>query len=151
MKKAPSFELRDQDNQLKTLNDYSGKWLVLYFYPKDETPGCTLEACQFRDARDDIAKLKNVALVGISKDSVSSHKKFSEKHNLNFTLLSDPDRKAIQDYGCLKSKKMFGKEVLGTLRNTFIIDPNGLIVKEYIDVDPKSHYQQIIQDLSHLM
>ncbi|HEX7368539.1 MAG TPA: peroxiredoxin, partial [Candidatus Saccharimonadales bacterium] len=97
MKQAPNFSLPDQDSKTHSLTDYAGKWLVLYFYPKDDTPGCTAEACAFRDGREDLAKLAEV--VGVSKDSVASHKKFVEKYHLNFTILSDPEHKTIEAYG----------------------------------------------------
>lgn len=148
MKEAKEFSLPDQDGNLHSLTDYRGKWLVLYFYPKDDTPGCTLEACNFRDARADIEQYASV--VGISKDSVTSHKKFSEKYHLNFTLLSDPNHEVIAAYGSWAPKKFMGKEYLGTSRNTFVINPDGKIVKEYIGVDPKEHAGQIIADLETL-
>lgn len=146
--KAPDFTLRDQDNNEHSMADCAGKWLVLYFYPKDDTPGCTTEACSFRDGRDEIAKLAEV--IGISKDSVASHKKFADKYHLNFTLLADPDHEVIEAYGSWKPKKMMGKEFMGTERNTFIIDPSGNIVKEYRGVNPKDHFEQIIADLKTL-
>jgi len=147
-KQAPDFSLPDQDSNIKTLADYAGKWLVLYFYPKDNTPGCTTEACNFRDARDDIAALAEV--VGVSKDSVRSHKKFVDEHHLNFTLLSDPEHKTIEAYDSWKPKKFMGREYIGTERNTFIIDPEGKIAKEYHGVDPATHATQIIADLKEL-
>lgn len=148
MKQAPDFSLQDQDGKTHTLADYKGKWLVLYFYPADDTPGCTAEACNFRDARADIEQL--AAVVGVSKDSVRSHKKFSEKYHLNFTLLSDPDHAVIEAYDSWQPKKFMGREFLGTHRNTFIIDPTGNIVKEYRGVDPKTHAPEIIADLQAL-
>ncbi len=148
MKFASDFKLPDQDGHMHSLSDYSGKWLVLYFYPKDDTPGCTTEACNFRDARADIEMMASV--VGVSKDSVQSHKRFSEKYHLNFTLLSDPDHKVIEAYESWKPKKFMGKEFLGTVRNTFIISPTGQIVKEYLGVDPKNHSTEIIADLKKL-
>lgn len=148
MKEAKEFSLPDQDGNIHSLKDYRGKWLVLYFYPKDDTTGCTLEACNFRDTRADIEKL--AAVVGISKDSVASHKKFSEKYHLNFTLLSDPDHEVIAAYDSWTLKKFMGKEYLGTNRNTFIITPDGKVAKEYIGVDPKEHAEQIIADLKAL-
>lgn len=149
MKQAPDFSLQDQNGDAKTLADYAGKWLVLYFYPKDDTPGCTVEACKFRDERDVIAELGNAEVVGISLDSVKSHKKFIEKHRLNFTLLSDPTHNTIEAYdswqpGILKPG------ALGTQRNTFLINPAGMIAKEYRGVDPAVHALQIIKDLQQL-
>jgi len=150
MKQAPNFSLPDQDGDVKTLVDYSGKWLVLYFYPKDNTPGCTTEACSFRDERDAIADFGNAEVVGVSKDTVKSHKKFIDEHHLNFTLLSDTEHKTIEAYDSWKLKKFMGKEYLGTERNTFIIDPEGNIAKEYRGVNPTDHAVQIIDDLKTL-
>ena len=150
MKQAPDFSLPDQDNALHSLAEYAGKWLVLYFYPKDDTPGCTTEACSFRDEREAIEDLGNAKVVGISKDSVASHKKFMDKYGLNFTLLSDPEHATIEAYGSWKPKKFMGREYIGTERNTFIINPEGAIVKEYLGVDPKTHAAQIIADLQAL-
>ena len=147
---APDFSLQDQDDNTKTLKSYAGKWLVLYFYPKDDTSGCTTEACNFRDERDAIAEFGNATVVGISKDSVRSHKKFVEKNQLNFTLLSDPTHATIEAYDSWKPKKFMGREYLGTERNTFIITPDGKIAKSYIGVDPKTHAAQIITDLQEL-
>ncbi|HUB93449.1 MAG TPA: peroxiredoxin [Verrucomicrobiae bacterium] len=150
MKSAPDFSLPDQDGTLKTLKDYTGRWLVLYFYPKDNTPGCTTEACNFRDERDAIAEFGNAEVVGISKDSVASHKKFIEDHHLNFTLLSDVNHETIEAYDSWKLKKFAGHEYLGTERNTFIISPEGNVAKEYHGVNPKKHAAQIIADLQEL-
>lgn len=150
MQKAPDFTLQDQDGATHSLHDYAGKWLVLYFYPKDDTPGCTTEACSFRDARSAIAELGNATVVGISKDSVASHKKFASKHELDFTLLSDPTHATIEAYDSWQPKKFMGREFIGTHRNTFIISPDGLIAKEYKGVDPKTHVAQILHDLHEL-
>ncbi len=145
MKDAPNLNLPDQDGKVHSLSDYRDHWLVLYFYPKDDTPGCTTEACNFRDAREDIEQL--AAVVGVSTDSIQSHKKFSDKYHLNFTLLSDVDHTVTAAYDSWKPKKFMGKEFLGTNRNTFLINPEGRIVKEYLGVDPKTHAEQIINDL----
>lgn len=150
MEQAPDFSLPDQDGNTKTLSDYAGTWLVLYFYPKDDTPGCTTEACSFRDERDAIAAFGNAEVVGVSKDSVKSHKKFVDEHHLNFTLLSDTEHKVIEAYDSWKPKKFMGREYLGTERNTFLIDPEGNIAKAYRGVDPKTHAAQIIADLQTL-
>ena len=150
MKPAPDFALPDQDGTIHSLADYAGNWLVLYFYPKDDTPGCTTEACSFRDEREVIAELGNAEVVGVSKDSVKSHKKFTDKYGLIFTLLSDPEHHTIEAYGSWKPKKFMGREYIGTMRNTFIITPDGKIAKEYIGVDPKTHAAQIIADLKAL-
>lgn len=150
IKPAPDFFLPDQDGVLRSLQDYAGKWLVLYFYPKDNTSGCTTEACSFRDERDAISEFGEATIVGISQDSVTSHQKFIEKHHLNFTLLSDTEHETIQAYDSWKKKKMMGHEYMGIERNTFIINPSGMIVKQYKKVDPKLHAAQIIADLKKL-
>jgi peroxiredoxin Q/BCP len=143
---APKFSLKDDEGTVHTLSDYKGKWLVLYFYPKDDTPGCTIEACSLRDSRDDIAEL-GAEVVGISSDDATSHEKFKAKHTLNFTLLSDPEKKAMDAYGAW-GKKMFGKE--GILRKTFIINPNGTVVKVYGRVTPLGHGEQVVEELKRL-
>ncbi|HSW74826.1 MAG TPA: thioredoxin-dependent thiol peroxidase [Candidatus Saccharimonadales bacterium] len=148
--KAPDFNLLDQYGKSHTLTEYIGKWIVIYFYPKDDTPGCTTEACNFRDAREAIADLGNAVVIGISKDSVTSHKKFAEKHNLNFTILSDPTHETIQAYGAWGPRKFMGREFLGTHRNTYIINPTGEIVRSYEGVSPTTHAAQIIRDLQEL-
>lgn len=150
MKPAPSFALYDQDGELVRLSEYAGKWLVLYFYPKDDTPGCTTEACSFRDERESIAKLGNAEVVGISKDSVRSHKKFADKYKLNFKILSDDSLNTIKAYNAWGERSMYGKVYTGIIRSTFIIDPNGNIVKHYPNVNPKKHAIEIIKDLQEL-
>lgn len=124
--------------------------MVLYFYPKDDTPGCTLEACNFRDERESIARLGNAEVIGVSKDSVASHKKFADKYGLGFTLLSDESTEMIQAYGAWQEKSMFGKRYMGIQRMTVIIDPEGDIVKEYPKADPRKHAAEIIRDLQSL-
>lgn len=143
---APDFTLEDEAGSSRSLSEYKGKWIVLYFYPKDDTPGCTVEACSLRDARDDIAGL-GAEVIGISRDDVASHGIFKTKHSLNFTLLSDPDKKVIEAYGAW-GKKMFGNE--GILRRTFIINPKGIVVKVYGRVTPLGHGEQIIAELKRL-
>lgn len=143
---APDFTLANEAGKLCSLTDYKGKWVVLYFYPKDDTPGCTTEACSLRDARDDIAAL-GAEIIGVSADDANSHDKFKAKHSLNFTLLSDPDKKVIEAYGAW-GKKMFGQE--GILRRTFIINPKGIVVKVYGRVTPLGHGEQIIGQLELL-
>jgi peroxiredoxin Q/BCP len=140
---APDFTLSDAEGKSRSLKDYKGQWLVLYFYPKDDTPGCTTEACSLRDARDDIADL-GASVVGVSMDDAASHEKFKAKHSLNFTLLSDPEKKVINAYGAW-GKKMFGNE--GILRRTFIINPKGIVVKEYGRVTPLGHGEQVVAEL----
>jgi peroxiredoxin Q/BCP len=143
--KAPAFTLNDSDGNTVSLEDLSGKWIVLYFYPKDDTPGCTVEACSLRDARDDIAAL-GAEVIGVSKDEPSSHDKFKAKYSLNFTLLSDPEGKTIEAYGAW-GKKMFGKE--GILRKTFLIDPASQVVKVWGRVTPLGHGEQVIEALKN--
>lgn len=150
MTKAPEFSLPDQNGNLKTLTDFSGQWLVLYFYPKDDTPGCTTEACSFRDAEDVIAQYGNAVVVGVSKDSVKSHKKFAVKHKLAFTLLSDGSGEMIERYGAWQLKKFMGREYMGIQRMTLIINPSGEIAKTYDKVSPKMHAAEIIKDLQLL-
>ena len=144
--KAPDFALNDGKGKLHTLNEYKGKWVVLYFYPKDDTPGCTTEACSLRDARDTLAEM-GAEIIGISKDEPNSHEKFKEKYALNFTLLTDADATTITTYGAW-GKKMFGKE--GILRKTFIINPKGEVVKVYGRVTPLGHGDAVIKDLKAL-
>lgn len=150
MKQAPAFTLQDQNGDNHSLSDYRGKWVVLYFYPKDDTPGCTTEACSFRDARDAIAEFGNAVVLGVSKDNVQSHKKFADKHTLNFTLLSDPQNEVIDAYGAWQQKSMFGKKYMGIQRMTVLIDPDGNIAKEYPKVNPAKHAAEIIADLQKL-
>lgn len=143
---APDFSLNDDQGSTHTLAEYAGKWVVLYFYPKDDTPGCTVEACSLRDVRDDLAAM-GAEIIGISGDEASSHEKFKAKHSLNFTLLSDPEKVVIAAYGAW-GPKMFGKE--GIQRKTFIIDPKGQVVKVYGRVTPMGHGDAVIEDLKTL-
>lgn len=143
---APDFSLPDETGKIHQLSDFRDAWLVLYFYPKDETPGCTTEACSLRDARDTLAEM-GASIVGISMDPAASHEKFKARHTLNFTLLSDPDKKALQAYGAW-GKKQFGRE--GVLRKTFIIDPNSMVQKVYGRVTPIGHGERVIADLKRL-
>lgn len=143
---APNFSLRDESGTEHMLADYKGTWLVLYFYPKDDTPGCTIEACSLRDARDDLAEL-GAKIVGISKDDANAHEKFKSKHSLNFTLLTDHDATTIKAYGAW-GKKQFGLE--GILRKTFIINPDGIVVKVYGRVTPVGHGEQVVSELRKL-
>lgn len=144
--KAPAFTLKDESGVDRSLADYKGKWVVLYFYPKDDTPGCTTEACSLRDARNDIAEL-GAEVIGVSADEAAVHEKFKAKYTLNFTLLSDPDMKAINAYEAW-GKKMFGKE--GILRRTFIINPEGTVVKVFGRVTPLGHGEQVVEELRRL-
>lgn len=146
---APDFTLPDQFGSNHSLSDYRGRWVVLYFYPKDDTPGCTKEACAFRDSLTGF-KAKNVAVLGVSKDSIRSHKKFAEKFSLDFPLLSDPEATAIKAYGAWGPKKFMGREFEGILRRTILINPQGEIAKEYPDVDPVLHAGEVLTDLERL-
>lgn len=143
---APHFNATDADGVMRSLDDYRGKWVVLYFYPKDDTPGCTIEACSLRDARDDIAEL-GAEVIGVSADDGTSHDKFKAKHNLNFTLLSDPEMTMIRAYGAW-GPKQFGRE--GILRRTFIISPEGQVLKVYGRVTPLGHGDQVVGELKKL-
>jgi peroxiredoxin Q/BCP len=148
-KKAPVFSLLDQNSEVKNLKDLTGKWAVIYFYPKDDTPGCTKEACMIAEVYKDFEK-KDVTVFGVSKDSPKSHLKFAEKYNLPFTLLSDPEATMIQKYEAWKEKSMFGKKYMGIDRVTYVIDPKGKIAKVYEKVDPASHALQILADIKLL-
>ena len=147
--KAPSFTLPDQDGKNHSLADYKGKWLVVYFYPKDDTTGCTKEACSFRDGRQALLD-KDIEVVGISKDTVASHKKFVDKYQLNFTLLADPSLEIIKAYKSWGLKKLYGREYEGTFRNTYLINPEGEIAKTYEKVSPADHALQILNDFEAL-
>jgi peroxiredoxin Q/BCP len=140
---APPFRLADQTGAWHALSDYRGKWVVLYFYPKDNTPGCTTQACEFRDNLFAFDQL-NAVILGISVDDVTSHKQFAEAHHLPFTLLADAGKDTARQYGVLRS-------ALGVMqiasRDTFLIDPNGTVVRHYAHVDPKGHSQQVLADL----
>jgi peroxiredoxin Q/BCP len=145
--KAKDFELPDQNGKIHKLSDYKGKWVILYFYPRDNTPGCTKEACVFRDSIDKYQKLDAVIL-GISKDSVASHRKFAEKYHLNFPILSDETKEVIKEYKSWGTKKFMGREFEGTIRNTYLINPKGEIEKFYEKVNPLTHSDQILKDLN---
>lgn len=144
--KAPNFTLSDKDGNIVSLSDFLGKKVVLYFYPKDNTPGCTRQACAFAGAYQRF-KQKDVVVVGISKDSTASHQKFAEKYGLPFILLSDPDGAAISAYGVWKEKTMFGKTALGVVRTTFIIDENGVVEKVMPKVKPDTNAAEILEYL----
>jgi peroxiredoxin Q/BCP len=140
---APNFKLQDQNGQWRTLEDYKGKWLTLYFYPKDQTPGCTTQACEFRD-NSFAFREANAVIVGISVDDVASHKKFEDKNSLPFTLLADPTKQTTKAYGVLK--RYMGMAEMAK-RETFLIDPTGRIAKIYRDVDPKGHSVAVLADI----
>jgi peroxiredoxin Q/BCP len=143
---AKDFSLPDQNGKIHKLSDYRGHWVILYFYPKDDTPGCTKEACNFRDSIDKYQKL-GAAILGISKDSEASHKKFAEKYHLNFPILSNEAKDVIKEYKSWGIKKFMGREFEGTIRNTYLINPKGEIVRFYEKVNPLSHSEQILEDL----
>ena len=144
--KAPVFTLPDKDGNSVSLSDFSGKKVVLYFYPKDNTPGCTRQACAFAGAYGAF-KSGAVAVIGISRDSAASHRKFAEKYDLPFILLSDPERQAIEAYGVWQEKKNYGKTSFGVVRTTFIIDENGLVEKVMPKVKPDTNAAEIIEYL----
>ena len=144
--KAPNFTLKDKNGNDVSLSDFLGKRVVLYFYPKDNTPGCTRQACAFAGAYKQF-EAKDVEVIGISKDSVASHVKFAEKYDLPFILLSDPDRIAIEAYGVWQEKKMCGKVSMGVVRTTFIIDEDGNIEKVMPKVKPDTNAADILAEL----
>lgn len=146
MSTAPDFRLQDQNGQQHTLSGMRGKWVVVYFYPKDDTPGCTIEACNFRDNLH-VLLSNNIVVFGISADSVSSHQKFHTKYTLNFPLLSDPAKKTINAYGVLQPKKFMGKSYMGVQRKTFLIHPDGTVHRVYEGMKLEHHAEQILADV----
>ena len=147
--KAPAFKLKNQDGELISLSDLKEKPVVLYFYPKDDTPGCTKEACNFRDEFPKFGKMK-AEIIGISADSVESHKKFAEKYKLPFNLLSDEKKEVIEKYGVWQQKSMYGKKYMGIVRTTFIIDSSGKIRKIFPKVKVDEHNKEVIEALKEL-
>ncbi|MDR3628675.1 MAG: thioredoxin-dependent thiol peroxidase [Ignavibacteriaceae bacterium] len=145
-KKAPSFKLKDKDGKVVSLSDFKGKNVVLYFYPKDNTSGCTAEACNFRDELPKFSNL-NAVIIGISPDSSESHKKFADKYELPFILLSDPEKKALEAYGVWKEKSMYGRKYMGVERTTFVIDADGKIKKIFNKVKVQGHNKEVIEAL----
>ena len=143
---APDFTLQADDEREVSLSDYQEKRLVLYFYPKDGTPGCTREATEFRDLMKEFEK-EDIVILGVSKDSVKSHQKFKQKHGLPFTLLSDPEGKVLDLYGVWKKKSLYGRTFMGTERTTFLIDEKGIVTKVYRKVKAKGHAQICLLDL----
>ena len=144
--RAPNFTLKDKNENDVRLSEFIGKKVVLYFYPKDNTPGCTRQACAFAGAYEEFQK-KGVAVIGISRDSIASHVKFAEKYNLPFVLLSDPELEAIKAYGVWQEKKLYGKSGFGVVRTTFIIDENGIVEKVMPKVKPDTNAQEILEIL----
>ena len=145
--KAPEFTLMDQEGKQISLSDFLGKKVVLYFYPKDNTPGCTRQACAFAGAYEQFVQ-KDIAVIGISKDSVASHVKFAEKYHLPFTLLSDPDLEVIKAYGVWQEKKLYGKLGFGVMRTTYIIDEQGMITHVMPKVKPDTNASEILEILA---
>jgi peroxiredoxin Q/BCP len=148
-RKAPIFTLKDQTGTERTLKEFAGKWLLIYFYPKDDTPGCTKEACAIAEVYKDFKRL-GVTVIGVSKDSVKSHEKFATKYNLPFTLLSDPKTEMIQAYDAWVEKTMYGKKYMGTARVSYLCSPDGKIAATYPDVDPATHALQLLKDVKAL-
>jgi peroxiredoxin Q/BCP len=144
-KKAPDFKLPDQNGKIHSLKDYKGDWLLLYFYPKDDTTGCTAEACAIRDNYATFGKMKT-KILGVSKDSSKSHAKFATKYKLPFPLLADEDLKVMKAYGVWGKKKFMGREYMGTFRTSFLIDPKGSIAKIYEKVAPAEHAKEVLAD-----
>ncbi|HIR36691.1 MAG TPA: thioredoxin-dependent thiol peroxidase [Candidatus Faecimorpha stercoravium] len=144
--KAPDFSLPDQNGEMHTLEEYRGKKVVLYFYPKDNTPGCTKQACNFGELYPQFQE-KGAVVIGISKDSIASHKKFQEKYGLPFTLLSDPELSAIQAYDVWQEKNMYGKKTMGVVRTTYLIDEQGMIVKAMGKVKAAENPAQVLESL----
>ena len=145
--KAPEFTLQDQDGNTHNLSDYLGRRVLLYFYPKDDTPGCTTEACNFRDGYKDFQDMGLVVL-GVSTDSVKSHRKFSDKYALPFPLLSDETHEVCEKYGVWGKKKFMGREYLGSTRSSFLIDEKGMLIKIYDQVKPADHAEEVKRDIA---
>lgn len=143
--KAPDFHLPDQNGVLRSLSDFIGKWILLYFYPKDDTPGCTKEACGFRDVAGEYNK-EGIVIIGISKDDVPSHKKFADKYHLLFPLLSDESKETIKSYDAWGEKKFMGRVYDGVKRVSFLIDPQQMIRKSYLNVNPFTHASSVLLD-----
>jgi peroxiredoxin Q/BCP len=142
--KAPEFELKDSEGKNHKLADYAGQTIVIYFYPKDDTPGCTKEACSFRDSYQDFRDA-GIEVIGISPDTEKSHLKFRRKYDLPFVLLADPDHAVCELYGVWRVKKNYGREYEGVFRTTFIIDPQGMVKRVFKNVKPTDHSQEVLQ------
>jgi thioredoxin-dependent peroxiredoxin len=147
--KAPAITAPDQSGNIRTLSEFAGKWVLLYFYPKDDTPGCTVEACTIRDQFKNFKKI-GATVIGVSTDSVASHERFRDAYELPFTLLSDTEKKIVNAYGVWGEKKMMGRTYMGTRRTSFLIDPKGKIAKVYENVKPPRHAEEVIADLKAL-
>lgn len=140
---APDFTLNNQNSETRTLSDYKGQYVVLYFYPKDDTPGCTIQACSYRDNMEEFTK-RNIKVFGISKDDPKSHSKFLAKFNLNFELLADDSLDVVKLYDVYKEKNMYGKAVMGVVRTTFVVDPSGKIAAVFDKVNPEEDVQKVL-------
>jgi peroxiredoxin Q/BCP len=147
--RAPAFTLPDQDGKEHSLAEYAGKWVLLYFYPKDDTPGCTIEACTIRDQFKDFQSIGAIVL-GVSTDSVASHKKFASAYELPFTLLADEHKEVVGKYGVFGEKKFMGRSYMGTSRTSFLIAPDGTVAKVYEKVKPEKHAAEVVADLKAL-
>lgn len=147
--KAPAFSLPDQNGKIHALKDHAGTWVLLYFYPKDDTPGCTVEACTIRDRWADFDAV-DATVLGVSVDPVKSHAKFATKFKLPFILLADAEKKVVNAYGVWAKKKFMGREYMGTMRHSFLIDPQGKIAKIYTEVKPAMHAGEVLADLAAL-
>lgn len=147
--KAPGFKLQDKDGNIVSLSDFQNKKIVLYFYPKDNTPGCTKQACSFRDNYEEF-KSKDIVVIGISKDGIKSHERFAQKNELPFILLSDPELDVIKSYDVWKEKKLYGKIGFGIVRTTYIIDENGIIEKVYDKVKTDKNVGEILEYLGEI-
>ena len=146
---APGFILPDQDGNDINVFDFRGKWLILYFYPKDMTPGCTTEACNFQESLPELHN-NQATVIGISKDPVARHRKFADKYDLQFTLVSDEKGQTCKDYGAWQKKKLYGREFMGIVRSTFIIDPDGIVRKVWRKVKVKNHHSEVLEALKQL-
>lgn len=146
---APKFSLPDETGKIHSLSDFKGKYVLLYFYPKDDTPGCTTEALCMRDRMNDLKKA-DIQVLGVSADDEKSHMKFKEKYHLNFPLLADVNKKVIQDYDVWKEKSMYGKKYMGIMRESFLIDPKGIVVKHYEKVKPAEHAEEVLADVKKM-
>lgn len=146
---APDFSLKDQEGRIHSLSDYRGSWVILYFYPKDLTPGCTKEACNFRDQFPAFQKMQ-AKVLGVSRDDQKLHQKFITKYQIPFTLLSDENGEICKTYRVWQKKNMYGKEVMGILRSTYLINPEGMIIKSYPKVKVDEHAEQLLEDLRKL-
>ena len=148
--KAPNFLGNIEENEQISLEDYRGKYLVIYFYPKDKTSGCTVESQNFRDLFNDFQKL-NCDIIGVSRDSLKSHKSFIEKESLNFPLISDPEEEMCNAYGVMKEKSMYGRKYMGIERSTFLIGPDGKLIKEWRNVKVPGHAQEVFEHLQSVI